>query len=41
MNDLHQLIDYVVPLYRDNQFVISARTEHVEVDYHFVREKVL
>ncbi|KAL6342786.1 hypothetical protein AAG906_016621 [Vitis piasezkii] len=47
MNDLHQLVDYAVPLYYDNQSavrlaenpVFHARTKHVEVHYHFIREK--
>ncbi|KAH9779126.1 hypothetical protein KPL71_007607 [Citrus sinensis] len=49
MNNLHQPIDYTVLLYCDNQSAIRlaenpvfhARTKHVEVHYHFVREKVL
>ncbi|KAL5795083.1 hypothetical protein ACOSP7_003677 [Xanthoceras sorbifolium] len=49
MNDLHQQVDYAVPLYCDNQSAIllaenpvfHARTKHMEVHYHFVREKVL
>lgn len=49
MNDLRQLIDYVVLLYCDNQLamhltenlVFYIRTKHVEVHYHFVKEKVL
>ncbi|KAL5549787.1 hypothetical protein UlMin_005018 [Ulmus minor] len=49
MNDLHQPVDYAVPLYCDNQSAIRlaenpvfhARTKHVEVHYHFIREKVL
>ncbi|RVW35720.1 Retrovirus-related Pol polyprotein from transposon RE1 [Vitis vinifera] len=49
MNDLHQLVDYAVPLYCDNQSAIRlaenpvfhARTKHVEVHYHFIMEKVL
>lgn len=49
MNDLHQLVDYAVPLHCDNQSavrlaenpVFHARTKHVEVHYHFIREKVL
>ncbi|KAL5854297.1 hypothetical protein ACOSQ4_004099 [Xanthoceras sorbifolium] len=49
MNDLHQQVDYAVPFYCDNQSAIRlaenpifhARTKHVEVHYHFVREKVL
>ena len=49
MNDLYQAVDYAIPLYCDNQSAIRlaenpvfhARTKHVEVHYHFVREKVL
>ena len=49
MNNLHQPVDYVIPLYCDNQLAIRlaenpvfhARTKHVEVHYHFLREKVL
>ncbi|KAM1471212.1 hypothetical protein ACFXTN_038164 [Malus domestica] len=49
MSDLHQPVDYPVPLYCDNQSAIRlaknpvfhARTKHVEVHYHFIREKVL
>ena len=49
MRNLHQTIDYVVPLHYDNQSTIClienlefhARAKHVEVHYHFVREKVL
>jgi hypothetical protein len=49
MRDLHQPIDYAVSLHCDNQSAIRlaenpefhARTKHVEVHYHFVREKVL
>ncbi|KAM2686201.1 hypothetical protein EV2_009117 [Malus domestica] len=49
MGDLYQLVDYPVPLYCDNQSAIRlaenpifhARTKHVEVHYHFIREKVL
>ncbi|KAL6327296.1 hypothetical protein AAG906_018596 [Vitis piasezkii] len=45
MNDLHQLVDYAVPLSCDNQLAIHlaenpvfhARTKHVEVHYHFIR----
>ncbi|KAE8704478.1 hypothetical protein F3Y22_tig00110450pilonHSYRG00264 [Hibiscus syriacus] len=48
MNNLHQPVDYAIPLYCDNQSAIRlaenpvfhARTKHVEVHYHFVREKV-
>lgn len=49
MNNLHQLVDYEVSMYCDNQstirlaenIVFHARTKHVEVYYHFIREKVL
>ncbi|KAE8725434.1 Indole-3-acetic acid-amido synthetase GH3.17 [Hibiscus syriacus] len=49
MNNLHQPVDYAIPLYYDNQSAIRlaenpvfhARTKHVEVHFHFVREKVL
>ncbi|XP_042445550.1 secreted RxLR effector protein 161-like [Zingiber officinale] len=49
MNNLHQPVDYAVPVYCDNQSAIRlaenpifhARTKHVEVHYHFIREKVL
>ncbi len=49
IKDLHQTIDYAVPLYCDNQSTISlaknpilyARTKHVEVHYHFIEKKVL
>ncbi|KAE8732274.1 hypothetical protein F3Y22_tig00002237pilonHSYRG01326 [Hibiscus syriacus] len=49
MNNLHQPVDYAIPLYCDNQstirlaenHVFHARTKHVEAHYHFVREKVL
>ena len=49
MNDLHQKVDYAVPLLCDNQSAIRlaenpvfhARTKHVEVHYHFIRERVL
>ncbi|KAL5827815.1 hypothetical protein ACOSQ3_019666 [Xanthoceras sorbifolium] len=49
MNVLQQPIDYEVPLYCDNQSVIRlvenpvfhARTKHVEIHDHFLREKVL
>ena len=48
MNNLHQPVDYVIPLYCDNQsairlvenLVFHARMKHVEVHYHFLREKV-
>ncbi|XP_042448038.1 secreted RxLR effector protein 161-like [Zingiber officinale] len=49
MNNLHQLVDYTIPVYCDNQSTIHlaenpvfhTRTKHVEVHYHFIREKVL
>ncbi|KAM1254549.1 hypothetical protein ACFX2G_029491 [Malus domestica] len=49
MSDLHQPVDYLVPLYCDNQSAIHlaknpvfhARTKHMEVHYHFIKEKVL
>ncbi|XP_037497308.1 secreted RxLR effector protein 161-like [Jatropha curcas] len=45
MNDLHQPIDYPIPLNCDNRSTIQmaenpvfhARTKHVEVHYHFIR----
>ncbi|WMV30357.1 hypothetical protein MTR67_023742 [Solanum verrucosum] len=49
MKDLKQLVGYAVSLFCDNQSAISlaenpvfqARTKHVEIHYHFIREKVL
>jgi len=49
MKDLHQPVGYSVTLYCDNQSAIClaenpvfhARTKHVEIHYHFIREKVL
>ncbi|KAL0402265.1 UNVERIFIED_CONTAM: Retrovirus-related Pol polyprotein from transposon RE1 [Sesamum latifolium] len=49
LKELHQPIEYGVPLYCDNLSVIRlaenpvfhAKTKHVEVHYHFIREKVL
>ena len=49
MRNLHQTIDYAVPLHCYNQSAIHlaknlqfhARTKHLKVHYHFVREKVL
>ena len=49
MEDLHQRVDYPISLHCDNQSAIRlaenpvfhARTKHVEVHYHFIREKVL
>lgn len=49
LKDLRQPVDYSVELYCDNLSAIRlaenpvfhARTKHVEVHYHFIREKVL
>lgn len=49
LKDLHQPVDYSVRLFCDNQSAIRlaenpvfhARTKHVEVHYHYIREKVL
>ncbi|WMV32302.1 hypothetical protein MTR67_025687 [Solanum verrucosum] len=49
MKDLRQPVGYKVILYCDNQSAIClvenpffhARTKHVEIHYHFIREKVL
>ncbi|KAA0033602.1 putative mitochondrial protein [Cucumis melo var. makuwa] len=49
MKDLHQEINHATTLYCDNlsvvrlaeNLVFHARTKHVEVYYHFIREKVL
>ena len=49
MKDLNQPINYAVPPYCDNQSTIClienpifhTQTKHVEVHYHFLREKVL
>ena len=49
LKELHQPTNYSVPLYCDNLSAIRlaenpvfhARTKHVEVHYHFIREKVL
>ncbi|KAL0405346.1 UNVERIFIED_CONTAM: Retrovirus-related Pol polyprotein from transposon TNT 1-94 [Sesamum latifolium] len=49
LKELHQPVEYGVPLYCDNLSAIRlaenpvfhARTKHVEVHYHFIREKVL
>lgn len=46
LKNLRQPIDYAVPLYCDNLSAIRlaenpifhARTKHVEVHYHFIRE---
>ncbi|KAA3471521.1 Copia protein [Gossypium australe] len=47
--DLHQPTEYATPLFCDNMSamrlaenpIFHARTKHVEVHYHFIREKVL
>ena len=49
LQNLHQSSNYVMELYYDNKSVIQlvknlifhARTKHVEVHYHFIKEKVL
>ncbi|KAF7810522.1 putative mitochondrial protein [Senna tora] len=49
LKDIHQSVDYPVELFCDNQSAIRlagnpvfhARTKHVEVHYHYIREKVL
>ena len=49
LENLHQTVDYPVPLYYDNQsaiclvenLVFHARTKHVEVQYLFIHEKAL
>ena len=49
MKDLNQPIDYAMLLHCDNQSAIRptenpvfhARTKHVELHYHFLRENVL
>ncbi|PKI63871.1 hypothetical protein CRG98_015754 [Punica granatum] len=49
LKDLHQLTEYPIPLYCDNLSamrlaenpVFHTRTKHVEVYYHFIREKVM
>jgi len=49
LEDLHQPVKYPISLYCDNLSAIRlvenpvfhARTKHVEVHYHFIREKVL
>ncbi|CAL1391452.1 unnamed protein product [Linum trigynum] len=49
LQNLGQQVNYSVPIYCDNQSamrlvensVFHARTKHVEVQYHFIREKVL
>jgi hypothetical protein len=49
LSDLGQLVDALVVIYCDNissillanNLVYHARTKHIEVHYHFIREKVL
>jgi len=49
MEDLHQLTDYQVRIFCDNLSsiclaenpIFHARTKHIEVHYHYIREKVL
>ena len=49
MEDLHQLTDYQIRILCDNLSsirlaknpVFHARTKHIEVHYHYIREKVL
>ena len=49
IEDWHQKNEYLIPLHCNNQSAIllaensvfHARTKHVEVHYHFIREKVL
>ena len=49
LKELQQQTDYAIPLHCDNQSAIRlaenpvfhSRTKHVEVHYHFIREKVL
>ena len=49
LKDLYQPTKYAPPLYCDNLSamrlaenpIFHARTKHVEVHYHFIREKVL
>jgi hypothetical protein len=49
MEDLHQPTDYQVRIFCDNlssirlakNLVFHARTKHIEVHYHYIREKVL
>ena len=49
MEDLHQPIDYQVSIFCNNlssirlaeSLVFHARTKHIEVHYHYKREKVL
>jgi hypothetical protein len=49
LSDLGQLVDVPVVIYCDNinsillvnNLVYHARTKHIEVHYHFIREKIL
>ena len=49
MEDLHQLTDYQVRIFCDNLSsiclaenpIFHAKTKHIEVHYHYIREKVL
>ena len=49
MEDLHQLVEYQVRIFCDNLSsiplaenpVFHVRTKHIEVHYHYIREKVL
>ena len=49
IEDLHQPIEYQVRIFYDNlssirlaeNSVFHARTKHIEVHYHYIREKVL
>ena len=49
MEDLHQPTEYQVRIFYDNLSsirlaenpVFHARTKHIEVHYHYIREKVL
>ena len=49
MKDLHQPTDYLVRIFCDNlssiriaeNLVFHARTKHIKVHYHYIREKVL
>lgn len=49
LRDLNQEVEYIMPLLCDNLSSIQlaenptfhARTKHIEVHYHFIREKVL
>ena len=49
MEDLHQPIDYQVRIFCDNLSsiriaenpIFHARVKHIEVHYHYIREKVL